>query len=142
MKTRLTVVCVSVALLSGCVSSVPDRSELTLTPAKVAQTMEIGKTTQIDVVKALGTPNMLLKDGATKEVWTYDQMHVERTKTGYTLGAGLLFLDPSGTVTSAGGTRGEYESKKDVSFVKTMTLIVEFDKNSIVSDFKMLSTTF
>ncbi len=129
-------------LFTGC-STTGDsiKSVNSLTPAKV-ETMSVGKTKKVDVIKSLGGPNMVFKEGKSKEVWTYDQIRVEKSQNGYDISAFLLGQDPTGPATVLGGGRAGFSNKKDVSSVKTMTVIIEFGSNGLVSDYQMLSTSF
>lgn len=118
------------------------QTKLSLKPATITETMTVGKTKKVDVIKSLGAPNMVFKENAEKEVWTYDQVDVNKSETGYNLGLFLLGSDPTGPASILGGGRVGTESKNSTSSVRTMTIIVEFNKSGLVSDYQMLSTSF
>jgi len=66
---------------------------------------------------------MILKDG--KEMWIYDRFRVESessSSSGY------------GTILIAGGSK---TSSKNSSYIKTLTIIINFDSSSVVEDYNM-----
>ncbi len=85
-----------------------------------------GVTIQAEVLEKFGAPNVATIDSQGNEVWTY-QKHatVSREAGGY---ATILIL--------GGGTSGFEQSSK------TMTLIIKFDSQKTVSDFKSMYTSF
>ena len=107
----------------GCQEvSKPEGTRLTYGMAK--KNIKIGKTTQADVIKLFGSPdNMILKD--SKEMWIYDRFRVE-SESSSTSGYGTILI------AGIGGT-----SSRNSSYTKTITIIINFDSNSIVEDYNM-----
>ena len=102
--------------------SEPEGARLTYGMAK--KNIKIGETTQADVIKLFGSPdNMILKDD--KEMWIYDRFRVE-SESSSSSGYGTIL------VAGIGGT-----SSKNSSYVKTITIIINFDSNSVVEDYNM-----
>jgi len=97
-----------------------------LTHGQVQMNIRVGQTTQSNILEAFGAPNITTIDGQGREVWTY-QRHatVSRSSSGYAT-AILLGTSSSG-----------FESS-----MRTMTLIIKFDRNKKVSDFKSMSSNF
>jgi hypothetical protein len=94
-----------------------------ITHGKVQMNVVVGKTTQNDIIENFGSPNITTIDGQGREVWTY-QRHatVSRSSNGYA------------TAILLGGSTSGFESS-----MRTMTLIIKFNRNKVVSDFKSMS---
>ncbi|MCK5581806.1 MAG: hypothetical protein KAJ18_11105 [Candidatus Omnitrophica bacterium] len=122
-KIYLVIIVCLVIVGVGCQEvSKPERSNLTYGMAK--KNIIIGETTQADVIKLFGSPdNMILKDG--KEMWIYDRFRVE-SESSSSSGYGTIL------VAGASGT-----SSKNSSYVKTITIIIDFDSDSVVEDYNM-----
>ena len=97
-----------------------------ITHGKVQMNVVVGKTTQNDIIENFGSPNITTIDGQGREVWTY-QRHatVSRSSNGYA------------TAILLGGSTSGFESS-----MRTMTLIIKFNRNKVVSDFKSMSSSF
>ena len=76
-------------LLAGCstdLSPEPFDANLRLTAGQVKMTVKTGVTTQSEVFRSLGTPNVVALESGRGEIWTYDQIKSRRTAQGYTAG--------------------------------------------------------
>ena len=71
-----------------------------------------------EVQKALGAPNIISKNKSGHEVWTYDRVSKETTSRGF------LFWS------------------SNESTQRTLTVLITFDDNGRVTDFKYHSTEF
>ena len=103
----------------------------TLTHGMVQMTLNVGQTTQADILDNFGGPNVTSIDGSGQEMWVYDR-HATVTSdssSGGDVGGG------------AGLGFGKKKSKSSQSS-RSMTLIIKFDKNKVVSDFKSRSSSF
>jgi uncharacterized protein YceK len=60
-----------VALTTGCATVVGDAAIINETPASVAQTVIIGKTTKADVEAKYGLPSTVSFDSNGSEIWLY-----------------------------------------------------------------------
>jgi len=88
--------------------------------------LKTGVTTQAEVLEKFGAPNVASIDGTGFEVWTYQKnATVSREANGYA----TIFL--------AGGSTSGFEQSS-----KTMTLIIKFNANKIVSDFNSMYSSF
>ncbi len=96
------------------------------THGSVQLSLKNGVTTQAEVLEKFGAPNIATVDAQGREVWTY-QKHatVSRQAGGY---ATILI--------AGGGTSGFEQSSK------TMTLIIKFNSDKVVSDFNSMYTSF
>ena len=132
MKTLIYIIFVSI-VSSVCVSP-PNQPVTTrnsqLTHGNVQLNLEVGKTTKNDVIEVFGAPNITTIDGAGLEVWSYQrsaQVAQSASQSGYFT---ILLAGVSG------GTSG-FESSS-----RMITLIIKFDKNGIVRDFRSRSSNF
>ena len=149
---------IGTGLLAGCstkLSPEPFDANLRLTSGHVKSVVKKGKTTRLDIFKALGAPNVIAMESDKGEVWTYDQMKVRRTAQGY--GAGAFFLtgfafsddvslrrstfNPGGGIGEAGVSASGSVGTNTTS-INTATLIIRFDANDRVQSYKMLVTSF
>lgn len=129
---RLAPALLAVAL-SGCaLTPVPEPAKAgsDLTHGAVQLTLRKGETTKTQVLEAFGAPNITTLDAESREVWTY-QRHatVASSTASETFGTVILFGG------SSRATGFEQSSR-------TMTLIIKFDKNNTVYDFRSRATSF
>ena len=101
-----------------------------LTHGNVQMNLQVGQTTQYDVLEAFGAPNITTVDGSGQEVWTYERHATVTTsekKRGWA------------TIVIVGGskTNSQFEQSS-----RSMILIIKFDDNKIVSDFKSRYSSF
>lgn len=101
-----------------------------LTHGQVQLTLKKGITTQNEVLETFGSPNITTLDSSGYEAWTY-QRHatVEKSKSSNVYGTIILF--------GGGSKAAGFEQSS-----RTMTLIIKFDENKRVVDFKSMSTSF
>ncbi len=162
MKCFRTLLLIAVAstglsiLLSGCSPElIPETFDANqrLTVGQVKMRVKAGVTTQNDIFKSLGAPNIVALESGKGEVWTYDQIKVRRTQQGYTAGAYFLTLfgfSDKASVSSHNPGNGGGASGVDVggsvdssmTSVRTATLVVRFDESEKVVSYKMLMTSF
>ena len=120
-------------LLLGC-THVDTRSGIVgngdLTHGNVQLALRIGKTTQTDVLETFGAPNVTTIDGSGQEVWTY-QRHATVSEHGSSRSYWTVVL--LGGSSAADG----FEQTQ-----RTMTLMIRFDANKVVSDFRSRSAEF
>ena len=143
-------------LMTGCstdLSPEPFDANLRLTAGQVKMKVKTGVTTQNEIFKSLGSPNVVALENGKGEIWTYDQIKVRRTAQGY--GAGAFFATLFGFSNDAslsnrdpghGGGEAGVEISGNVgtntTTVLTATLIIRFDTSEKVSSYKMLVTSF
>lgn len=117
--TRLSVL-VLAALLAGCGNGAQSPTASNLTPGMAKKTIMKGKTTQEDVIKVFGPPD-LVTHGDGGEVWTYDKLRYEVENSGTFLSVGVV---------GVGGTRAASSS------TSTM-LIIHFGPSDVVTDYRL-----
>jgi len=113
-----------------------------LTHGMVQMNLRVGVTTQADILEKFGGPNITTIDGSGQEMWVYDrQATVTYDKSsGFSIG---LFGGGGGGGVAGGGGLGFGSSKsKSTSTQRTMTLIIKFNAEKVVSDFRSRSSSF
>ena len=123
MKNLITLY--ALVLLTSCstIEPVSDRNS-PLTQGNVQMNLVAGVTSKSTVLEKFGAPNITTRDESGKEVWTYQRAgQVSQVNSGY----GVLFY-----ANSAG-----YENTS-----RMITLIIKFDQNDIISDFRSRSSNF
>ncbi|MEG3153381.1 hypothetical protein [Sphingomonas sp. RB1R13] len=122
----------TVALLSGCATTpgpVDQRNSI-LTQGNVQMNLKLGVTTKNDVLNSFGSPNITTRDASGEEVWSYQrQASVEQSSSSSNYWS--IFL--TGESRSAAGLS---------SSSRMMTLIITFNKNDVVSDFRSRTSDF
>ena len=86
MKIAYSNILLIVLLLSGCnnVNQVEPAQKSNLTTGMVKKKIIKGITTQNEILKVFGAPNIITKNKSGNEVWTYDTISVEKsTEEGY-----------------------------------------------------------
>jgi outer membrane protein assembly factor BamE (lipoprotein component of BamABCDE complex) len=128
----ISIVITSLILVSGCVTA-PEpltKKNSELTQGMVQMNLEVGKTTKSDVIETFGSPNITTRDGDGNEVWTYQrQAQINQSSSS----SEFIFVIIAGKSSSASG----FESSS-----RMMTLIIKFDNNDIVTDFKSRESNF
>ena len=118
-------------LLFSCAAN--NQSENRLTLGTVQSHVLKGKN-QTEILKNLGSPNIITKDGQGREGWTYDRVSKESSSRE---GVGFLLFNPA---TWFGGGATSYG--KSSSSSKSLTVIITFDDNKTVLDFTYQSLKF
>jgi len=114
-------------MIAGCVApSSGNDSNNPLTHGNVQLNLKTGVTTQAEVLEKFGAPNITTIDGQGREVWSY-----QRNATVSTASSGYA------TIILLGGSRSGFEQSS-----RTMTLIIKFGSDKIVSDFNSMSSSF
>jgi len=85
-----------------------------------------GQTSQNEILKIFGSPNIITKNKSGNEVWTYDKVSIDSRSSG-----------AYGTIIIL-GTSG---AKSSLS-TRTFTLMIEFNDSGIVKDYSYRSSAF
>lgn len=125
----------SIILLLTCIGCsnndmiVPEQKS-NLTVGMIKKEIIKGKTTQNDIMTLFGAPNIITTNSQGNEVWNYSkssyQAGAERKDSGWTL---LLLGSSKSSVLSNASTA-------------SMDLIITFNSNGIVEDYKVISSAF
>jgi outer membrane protein assembly factor BamE (lipoprotein component of BamABCDE complex) len=138
---RCSALGVAVALLAT-VPAFSAESPNTLTHGMAQMTLNVGQTSQLQVLEAFGAPNITTLDGNGSEVWIYDRHATVSSTNNSSFSIGMLIGGGGGGVGAGGGLGfGKSKSKAEQS-TRTMTLIIKFDASKKVSDFKSRSSSF
>ncbi|MEI6242550.1 MAG: hypothetical protein WCP39_04000 [Chlamydiota bacterium] len=116
-------------IVSGCCSSYCPSHEKEFTLGSVQKEVRLGMS-QADVIRSLGSPNIISKDADGKENYVYDKISSE---VNYSKEGGGLWL-LLGAFESSSGTQ--------VSSQKTLTVVIKFDKKSQVENVSYHATKF
>ena len=138
MIRRAAILCMCIAgagiLLPACSSTsrtpAAQDDPNTLTHGAVQLTIKTGQTTQQEILEAFGAPNITTLDASGREVWTY------RRHATVTRGSGS---DSYFNVLIFGTSR---QGAEQSTSSRTMTLIIKFDENKVVNDFRSMSSSF
>ena len=101
-----------------------------LTQGNVEMNLIVGQTTKAQVLEHFGAPNITTRDGAEREVWTYQraaQISQSSTQSGYW------------TIILAGQNSRSSGFESSSSMI---TLIIKFDQNDVVNDFRSRTSKF
>jgi hypothetical protein len=125
-------------VLSGLACARPPVRSDPVTAGMAKRSLVQGKTTQVDVLQAFGAPNIVSKNAKGGETWTYERVSYDSSYVQGGLGAiggGLIGSGLLGGGASAGGGSSSSGSR-------TVTLIIHFDSNEVVSDYRVMETQF
>ncbi len=152
MNCPRALLCLAVlGLVCGCITAPPKlpgptAQKSNLTPGMVKRTIDKGVTGQTKILQTFGAPNIVSRDTAGSEVWTYDVQSVAHTsaQTSASGGMGAAAGGVAGSVPIVGGAGGGGKRSTSTGMVSssTFTLMITFDENDVVSDYRMQSTSF
>jgi hypothetical protein len=114
----------------------------TLTHGMVQMTLNVGQTTQAEILENFGGPNITSIDGSGQEMWVYDRHATVTSDSSSGFSIGMLIGAAGGAVGGGAGLGFGKKKSKSSQSSRSMTLIIKFDKNKIVSDFKSRSSSF
>ncbi len=117
-----------VTLCSACASTGTQQGqakESALTAGMTKKFIYTGKTTQTQVLEIFGPPDLVTRKNDT-EVWTYDKISQDVSTSG-----GFI------TILIAGYSKGSTHSHN-----RSSMLIIYFDKNEVVQDYKLSVSNF
>lgn len=118
---------------AGC----SDAKSSALTPGGAKKSIQIGVTTQAEVIEVFGTPNVITrKDGG--EMWVYDKVSSKTTTAVF--GGGGIGGGAGSSGFGGGGLGGGVGSTERSE--TTIMLIIYFDENDTVRDYKLSQTKF
>jgi outer membrane protein assembly factor BamE (lipoprotein component of BamABCDE complex) len=120
----------SVLLIQGCSSTPKDEKNSPFTTGNVQLSLKQGVSTQAEVLEKFGPPNIAAVDSTGNDLWTYQKFATVTQSSGQ---CGYFWLVVVGGNT---GTSGLEQTQK------TMTLIIKFDQDKKIKEFKSMSTNF
>jgi outer membrane protein assembly factor BamE (lipoprotein component of BamABCDE complex) len=145
----------SVLSLPGCTPSTQwqtsptqqqSRADRDMLSYGTASQIKKGVTTQEEIVRNFGAPNITTNNAAGNEVWVYDRISTETQQDGWSeanrfqqfLGIPLY---PGTAGMSAQQSSSKYGGGRS-SRSSTLTVIIDFDKSKRVSDYAVRATQF
>ncbi|WP_397604324.1 hypothetical protein [Sphingorhabdus sp.] len=114
----------------------------TLTHGMVQMTLNVGQTTQAEILESFGGPNITSIDGSGQEMWVYDRHATVTSDSSSGFSIGMLIGAAGGAVGGGAGLGFGKKKSKSSQSSRSMTLIIKFDKNKIVSDFNTKARYF
>ncbi len=154
-------VVLGMAALTGCLTPSPQKTaaehagelssaqERKMTLGVVQGTIREG-TPQSEVAAALGSPNIVTSDADGTEVWIYDKIATEtsrsesdrsqKTSVGAGVGTGVL-----GAIVGIGGSRsvrGSDSAGATSQTQRTLTVVIKFDDKRLVKSVRYQSSSF
>jgi outer membrane protein assembly factor BamE (lipoprotein component of BamABCDE complex) len=129
---KITISILVLIFLSACGSTPKPVSERnsSLTQGNVQMNLVVGKTSKADVLESFGSPNITTRDGSGREVWTYQRAGQATQSSSSSSGWTILL---AGASNRAAG----FESTS-----RMITLIIKFNSDDIVVDFKSRTSNF
>ena len=123
---KLASVTLAALLLPGCAANNSQINRLTL--GTVQKTFYEGAN-QTEIMEALGAPNIITNNSSGREVWTYDRISREVQASS---GMVVTWWNPISWL--AGIASGS--SSRSSTTSKSITVLITFDDNKRVTDFK------
>ena len=134
MKNSILLILLALAavFLTGCVTtSISESNEpQSLTQGAVQMNLVVGQTSKAQVLEVFGAPNVTTRDGSGREVWSYQRQAQVTQSTSQSSGWSILL---AGSSRSASGLS---------TSSRMITLIIKFDENDVVSDFRSRTSNF
>ncbi len=133
MNKLLLMAALTALTLGAC--STPPQQPVTarnseLTHGNVQMQLQVGQTSQADILEAFGAPNVTTIDGSGQEVWTYQRAATVQQSSSNDSYWTILFA-------GAGSESSGFEQTSRMT-----TLIIKFDEQDVVSDFRSRSSNF
>jgi hypothetical protein len=129
MTRLLFVLALISTLIPGC-ATIPEDMKSThdsnLTAGMVKTTVIKGQTTQEDILKTFGAPNIVTKNRNNNEVWNYNRMSFNSVSGS---DSGIILLWSGSRAMSSATT-------------KSFDLVIIFDENDVVLDYSVISASF
>ncbi|MCS5588273.1 MAG: hypothetical protein NZ697_07320 [Porticoccaceae bacterium] len=133
--------CLTFLLSSACVTP-PEpltKQNSSLTQGNVQISLVKGVTTKNKVLEVFGAPNITTRDGAGREVWTY-QRAAQVSQSSSTSQGGLVA--PIAGIWSVMLLNRSTKVAGFESSTRMMTLIIKFDDTDTVADFSSRTSNF
>ncbi len=131
---RISLLCgVAALVLASPISAKPtpvDNRNSALTQGSVQLNVKVGETTKAQILEVFGAPNITTRDGSGQEVWSY-QRHATVSQSNSSESFWTILL-------AGGGSSASGFSQT----MRTMTLIIKFRPDDVVSDFRSRTSDF
>ncbi len=101
-----------------------------------------GETTQEDIVRLFGAPNITTINAGSEEVWVYDRISSSSQQNGWSEARRFATYFGLGPYQSANATASAKTGSERESSTQTLTVIITFDSAKKVKDFSSRATQF
>lgn len=139
--------------LSGCAPGAPQWQESPTTRRQtlerdpmsygaVTSKVQKGVTTQEDIIRNFGAPNITTTSTDGSEVWVYDKISTESRQEGWSEAARFDSFFTLGITGVNGGQSSQKFGGSHSSTVRTLTVIINFNKEKKVKDYSARATQF
>ena len=147
----LIVTAISCAMLAGCTAAdhradIDDAKTIAnerdqLTVGSVQKHVRVGMSS-VEVLEALGSPNIVSTDAERREVWVYDRVASERVYSDSS--GGILGGIGGGNGDVGAGVGGLVRKSSGASHrsQRKLTVVVRFDEDNLVRDYSYRTSRF
>jgi len=133
---RSLILLISMALISGCATTLGPTSDENLTVGTVQREVYIGMS-GAEVAQVLGSPNIVTTDENRNETWVYDKISSQSVTTDTSGAVAILrFMTDIGPIVASSRSRSESSSQR------TLTVVIKFDESDKVRDFAYHTSRF
>ncbi|MBI5450281.1 MAG: hypothetical protein HY940_02895 [Gammaproteobacteria bacterium] len=130
VSIKLMVLIGMLAVLAGCATTTAETGKVDqLTVGTVQREIKLGMASA-EVVEVLGSPNIVTTDDERNEVWVYDKVSTNVSRSSSSVGVWLLVFGAGSS--SASSSRSQ----------QTLTIVIKFDANKKVRDFSYHTSRF
>ena len=132
MRAGLSMILLGLAISSAVVATPKpvDNRNSALTQGNVQLNLKVGQSTKAEVLEVFGAPNITTRDGNGQEVWSY-QRHATVSQSSSKSGFFTILI--AGVGSKASGFS---------QTMRTMTLIIKFSPEDVVTDFRSRTSDF
>jgi len=117
----------------------PEETKSALTLGMTKKEIIKGKTTQAEVMQVFGPPDLVTTTSTGGEMWGYDRVSRDVAYSAYGIGGiGGSSVGGAGIIGGGIGARAGSQTQT----VRTMFLLIYFDKKDTVVDYKVSATRF
>ncbi|MDP0488966.1 MAG: hypothetical protein Q7K48_00090 [Fusobacterium sp. JB021] len=124
MKKLIYLLIIMSLTLVGCSNNKPQKSNLSY--GMIKSKVRKGRTSQSDLLRIFGAPNLVTKNGNNNEVWSYNKMSVDKKSQGDK--TWKLFVQEYGSTSS--------------TTTSSFDFIVVFDDFDIVKDYSVITSNY
>jgi len=125
-----------------CLPATAQEENNSLTHGAVQMTLKVGETQQLEIIEKFGAPNITTIDGSGQEVWVYRRHATITSSKSKSGGFSIGILAGGNNVGGGAGFSKKKSSSNNSQSARAMTLVIKFDANKIVSDFRSRSSSF